>query len=107
MYVGDDEKLHFVDKDGADSVLPFNFSNNKSFTIKIKYEYKLHAHNFTDSNNNKALTDSFIITYNAETEEITVNKKNLATLNFNQPGSNSAQRAEMYFKIISFSISFT
>ena len=24
MYVGDDEKLHFVDKDGADSVLPFS-----------------------------------------------------------------------------------
>ena len=33
IYVGSDKKLHFVDKDGADSVLPF--SNMKYITYRI------------------------------------------------------------------------
>lgn len=33
IYVGDDKKLHFVDKDGADSVLPFSSISN--FTLVL------------------------------------------------------------------------
>ncbi len=36
MYVGDDGKLHFVNKDGADSALNFSSSGGKmSFTMTI------------------------------------------------------------------------
>ena len=45
VYVGEDEKLHFVDSTGADSALPFSSGleemelvyNNKTFCIPIAY----------------------------------------------------------------------
>lgn len=43
VYVGDDEKLHFVDSAGADSVLPFssesNYKINFSVTTMLNYSY--------------------------------------------------------------------
>ena len=37
VYVGSDGKIHFVDKDGADTALPFN--NNVSFeTLLSRYK---------------------------------------------------------------------
>lgn len=35
VYVGDDEKLHFVDSAGADSVLPFSSESNYKITFSV------------------------------------------------------------------------
>ena len=51
MYVGEDKKLHFVDSEGADSVLPFS----------AKSSYNVVALEFTDSVSNGVI---YYYTYN-------------------------------------------
>ena len=59
VYVSEDGKLHFVDKDGADTVL--NFSSTKGFTCRIR----INLGGFTSTGQSYGSSNSYVyLSYN-------------------------------------------